>query len=466
MAFPTFPPDILGEIFCFFVWTWKTKAELIPSPNHGPLLLCQICSTWRNIVLRMPDLWNALSIRAKNGHGISSDKLKELAKLWLQRGRSQPLTLDFHMPEFNIRAFDGYDARSNFVQEVLIAPLERVIDLNIHSRSKFELYPLFQHPANGVPQLETLVLIISHGCSSIEPVAVFAKAPKLRRVSIYTGFISNSLSQFMLPWKQLTHLYLGGQYLSLKIWLLFLRACTSFQVGIFYVYLIDAYTSNVMILPTITSLSLILQNTVFQADLSHLHLPALQNLVLGGPKEGFVVNRLQWNDTTRIFANQPQLRVLRLVQVLSIELSDLLSLLRATPSLVELELRVMTSFLELFDILQISIPEREDTTDPILPRLEVLIMDMPIYVPDKPWAVRTCQSFSVLVKSRWKIQENDLSLSKLRSAAFYGSYSCWDICLDEIKTSLCSCVEEGLDLKLGIMPDGNWHPLGDNGQIE
>jgi hypothetical protein len=83
------PPEILGEIFvrCLPRKAWIPHC---PSVLEAPMLLCQVCSRWRELTLSLPTLWSSFS--ANLAHPIRAGRVS-LAQLWIERSHNQPLFL-------------------------------------------------------------------------------------------------------------------------------------------------------------------------------------------------------------------------------------------------------------------------------------------------------------------------------------------------------------------------------------
>ena len=91
----TLPPEILSEIFknCLAP---RNGLFLIPSIRKAPMLLCQVCSYWRELALSLPMLWS--SFAGSRGHDIQVARGHvSLIQLWLERSRTEPLFLYFNL---------------------------------------------------------------------------------------------------------------------------------------------------------------------------------------------------------------------------------------------------------------------------------------------------------------------------------------------------------------------------------
>ncbi|KAJ3880130.1 hypothetical protein F5051DRAFT_324440, partial [Lentinula edodes] len=84
------PVEIISEIFLQCLPEVDTLSFMRPEPHpdQAPLLLTQVCRSWRSIAIATPRLWSTLIINASNG----SSSHCEITKLWLDRSRNVPLT--------------------------------------------------------------------------------------------------------------------------------------------------------------------------------------------------------------------------------------------------------------------------------------------------------------------------------------------------------------------------------------
>ncbi|KAJ7771552.1 hypothetical protein B0H16DRAFT_1513875 [Mycena metata] len=82
------PRDIVQEIFLACL---PTDRNAVMSPTEAPLLLCRICSAWRNIAHTTPQLWASIHIPF---HFVLEDERRMPAfEEWLQRSAACPLSL-------------------------------------------------------------------------------------------------------------------------------------------------------------------------------------------------------------------------------------------------------------------------------------------------------------------------------------------------------------------------------------
>jgi F-box-like len=89
------PPELLGEIFahCLPPRIWQPP---LPNVHEAPMLLCQVCSYWRELALSLPMLWS--SFYGSTGHG--SGRLSSI-RLWIERSRTHPLFISVDLCQEN-----------------------------------------------------------------------------------------------------------------------------------------------------------------------------------------------------------------------------------------------------------------------------------------------------------------------------------------------------------------------------
>lgn len=86
------------ELFCeIFKNCLPEDAYSAVSRHAAPLLVSQVCATWRGIVLSTPTLWSSLRVSI-----IHIDRVPHISliKLWLDRSRATPLSLCFELDKF------------------------------------------------------------------------------------------------------------------------------------------------------------------------------------------------------------------------------------------------------------------------------------------------------------------------------------------------------------------------------
>ncbi|CAA7260541.1 unnamed protein product [Cyclocybe aegerita] len=94
------PTELWAEIFFFCL---PADDFILPRSGDAPLLLCQICKTWREIALNTPRLWASLSIRRP--------MWKTYIKTWMDRSGEVPLSLEISIIHFMEPTFNSTVSR-------------------------------------------------------------------------------------------------------------------------------------------------------------------------------------------------------------------------------------------------------------------------------------------------------------------------------------------------------------------
>ncbi|KAJ6589390.1 hypothetical protein B0H19DRAFT_1103750 [Mycena capillaripes] len=198
----TLPPEIVGEIFENFLPNYPEQ------PPHvgifSPLMLCRICTTWRQIALSTPALWRAIRIelREHESHEAMAWKLN-LLNTWLSRSGdcSLSICLRYHLQKSfgSPTGFSTYPSLSQFVHAI-VRHCRRWEYLNLVM--PFEDISIIQ---GDTPQLQDLIFGPSDLPADDEPTTwqLFDHAPQLTTVVLTDCFVPAVMH---LPWSQLTSL--------------------------------------------------------------------------------------------------------------------------------------------------------------------------------------------------------------------------------------------------------------------
>ncbi|KAJ7658356.1 hypothetical protein DFH06DRAFT_1327634 [Mycena polygramma] len=218
------PAEILSTIFLFF--------------SQSPLLLLQICSTWRAVAMGTPPLWCDPSFTLRRSFFYTRNpsfdhrhhnSVMQMSS-WLTRARSVPITLSltFHSSGYG----DRFD-REN------LGPLTfgSVKILGLYCTQP-QLLHFLGDDAPMLPSLETLSITVPqvsfHSCG--RPVRLCRSAPLLRSLTIETesftviGDHHGLVTTF--PWPRLTRLSLQIE-LHMSTWIPIFFQCLSLQSGDF-----------------------------------------------------------------------------------------------------------------------------------------------------------------------------------------------------------------------------------------
>lgn len=84
------PSELLDEIF-----SWSRPSVPSFRTSDSPLLLTQVCSWWRDHAIAQSTLWDTIYLPSPL-EGLSNGII-ELCRLWLERSKQCPLSVDFHL---------------------------------------------------------------------------------------------------------------------------------------------------------------------------------------------------------------------------------------------------------------------------------------------------------------------------------------------------------------------------------
>ncbi|PFH46157.1 hypothetical protein AMATHDRAFT_51251 [Amanita thiersii Skay4041] len=164
--------EILAEVFVHCIDEESISHDI----RNFPLLLCTICSSWRDLTLRTPKLWSTLNVTP---HRVPSKfngkQFAEYLYNWLKRSGDLPLTLIlnylkdpwkgshrealFHAtltvygafaPRWQKIKIDGRDVHVESMRHCFVRSpsAEKTITISLHRQSHFQLSPnLFGHPS-------------------------------------------------------------------------------------------------------------------------------------------------------------------------------------------------------------------------------------------------------------------------------------------------------------------------------
>ena len=286
------PIEILQEIF---IACLPTAHNPVSSRWEPPILLTQICSSWRIIAHATPQLWKSIHIRVDFPCG--ADRHSEALQEWLTRSVAYPLNI-------SVGAVDHWETSDldefyDNIIDTLIQFSERWKE--VYFAAPYQaLVPIISLPPSKVPLLETLSLDCGHqpppGLAQMnftlrdpQSICGVLKAPNLRDLSLHGCWqlhLNEDVTQ--LNWSQLTNIalegtsYWGECFLSVSGTYRILSLCRNlitFRLEIGRVtgeseeLPLDTTTALIS-LPFLTKLS-VRENTSLKRLFSLLHLPSL-----------------------------------------------------------------------------------------------------------------------------------------------------------------------------------------------
>ncbi|OJA17057.1 putative protein 30 [Rhizopogon vesiculosus] len=229
------PMEIMVKLFDHCVAVDEIQK---PDPLRAPMLLGQVCSAWRELVVALPCLWKSLKVEfpseTQSWENVMQSRLMSM-HVWISRTKALPISLILEHPQGSPipRA-----ALMSLDEEILTLGC-RIQELSL-SFSPLALSSLLTFTQSPLPHLQHLELHNSNQFPSNDnPSPLFLhEAPSLRSLSIAWGSLDTT--QFIVPWSQLTQLSL--QYDASPYWnpvhtdyLIALRQCpnlTSCSLGI------------------------------------------------------------------------------------------------------------------------------------------------------------------------------------------------------------------------------------------
>ncbi|KAJ7753816.1 hypothetical protein B0H16DRAFT_763018 [Mycena metata] len=204
------PRDIIQEIF---IACLPEDRNCVMSALEAPVLLGQVCSSWRTISISTPLLWASLhivepilprepSVSTQLLHAEKHAQRIETTKAWLARSGECPLSLSFSSES---RGGEGVDPRTIFFQVLILFARRWQHVRLVASPPALEL--LSRLTENDVPMLERLAIRevrrSPHHNTSWESFGLLG-GPKMTCFSFNGAFID----AFILPlrWESLTSL--------------------------------------------------------------------------------------------------------------------------------------------------------------------------------------------------------------------------------------------------------------------
>ncbi|KAJ7845575.1 hypothetical protein B0H13DRAFT_2095143, partial [Mycena leptocephala] len=343
---PTLPPEILAEIF---IHCLPTVQEFVtPDLTTTPLILCGICRRWRDVALSTPKLWTSLHVQ------FSAYETVDFCQMWLSRARGAPLALSLE---------DDYwytSAPAAFTDPLLtsivgLSQQWQKLALGIGGDLVNSILPL----QGTFPLLEKFSISV---LPDSDPQIYFRDAPKLRNVSVPKYY-----PQIQLPWHQLTTFCVND--IEISCCLEILRNSPNLLNGTFHIWG-DSLALPIFILHH-THLECLTLGTADEGEplipislLNFLQIPTLTSLTLDF--RNYASNVVDISPILRFLSRSiAQLQTL-VISCMRTTMENLIECLKATPSLVHLELEYLRRRPIGMDAIFIQLTELPD----FLPKLE------------------------------------------------------------------------------------------------
>ncbi|KAF8343315.1 hypothetical protein F5887DRAFT_1103970 [Amanita rubescens] len=189
------PREILAEIFCNCVPKMMSKTARM-SASNAPLLLCRICSSWRQLALATREMWTTMGIVTCDWPTDPSTA-DNVINTWLERSGTLPLTLRLeHKP-----SCDPASTMTALIENILSAlgsQASRWQDVYI---SLPETLPVLFPQLGKLPLLQSLHF---DGRSQNLANLTFGGSPLLTRLSGSCPLLTHKNPR--IPWSQISHL--------------------------------------------------------------------------------------------------------------------------------------------------------------------------------------------------------------------------------------------------------------------
>ncbi|KAJ7054773.1 hypothetical protein C8F01DRAFT_1374058 [Mycena amicta] len=199
MSIAALAPEILQNIF-----DESLPIQPIPHPLQPPLLLTQICGSWRAIAVHTPSLWSSCRFDGsmhQPGSMFGGIKTPEPLDLWLSRTGVHPLRYDVRM---------HHNADSDTAQRIMTLLLQHATQWQDMSLT-FPSVVLDLLTGSTYPLLEKLALrSIRDVQSSMQSSIPAGRNPFPRLRHLVIGGRYKSPVALHLPWGQLTRLKCAG----------------------------------------------------------------------------------------------------------------------------------------------------------------------------------------------------------------------------------------------------------------
>ena len=251
------PPDVLHEIFFHCLPTHRNP---IIKYSESPLLLTQICSSWRAIALSSPRIWSKVYIPLpgdpsfSSSHGIITDEITlsirrqrfagvmrsrcDTIRRWLSRSGTCPLSLSVTYPGYYSILEDSDDELAHEMFNVLLSFADRWGDVDLSMPES--IYNKLQCDINPtmLSSLKSLKIDLyrksTWDSTTPAPIRLLA-APGLRRITIsaiQTLDMTGNLAQSI--WNHITHITFASSITDIYL-LVLLRQCPNLVFGKFIV---------------------------------------------------------------------------------------------------------------------------------------------------------------------------------------------------------------------------------------
>lgn len=173
------PPEILNNIFewCYDPDIWEKRG------TSAPLLLCQVCKTWRDVAISNPLLWDSHSIDIGCIHDLSSSNFSEFLDIIQTRSHGKPMALEItRKPDIQPISHPSLGRIMNSMLPVFTKC--RSLRLRLSHYTLRQILQGINRPQALFNHLESLMLCVTGDVIS-EELRIFEDAPNLRILSLH-----------------------------------------------------------------------------------------------------------------------------------------------------------------------------------------------------------------------------------------------------------------------------------------
>ena len=216
------PRDVLAEVFvrCLPEFeSWSDIEGLSSAKGVAPLLLCGVCSSWRDLVRSVPRLWQRLSLRLASTTQSKTEEVTALVHEWIKRSGVLPLVLSLHV---RVVVLDDYLLGFR-------AMVEAVLGSFVQYASRWEHFHYHQCMANisiAFPELGDMPHLRSLSLRgyNFEDIGLHISSRPMKLTALNWPLHPTASSSPSPPWDQLTHLILG-HFMTARDTLFVIQSC-------------------------------------------------------------------------------------------------------------------------------------------------------------------------------------------------------------------------------------------------
>ncbi|KAJ7593373.1 hypothetical protein C8J56DRAFT_1045833 [Mycena floridula] len=329
------PVEVLGEIFLRCL---PDHLFIIPSPRSAPLLLGQICRSWRALNLNMPRMWSSISIKISvDATVIKRSVDPSLIELWLQRSTLFPLS--FRITE-NLTSEELDQASNSITTADVLVPFiphySRWQTIRLDSTDWRIKSGLHQLPrALPPPLLQNLTVARDYWIQEdVENLRILLSAPGLQELT-WRCRHSRLDPISVIPLASMTSLWLDG-FVVLEQFRFTLEKCPSLVSCHFAVLSDKPDEYRPILLPRLTSLDLTVSGKL-EIVLDGVTTPALKSLKLAKSIPATTPDGRFWHveKVAKLVKSATNLEIIELVNS-DVVAGEFIELLRLIPTLREL----------------------------------------------------------------------------------------------------------------------------------